>query len=72
MHWIHEYANEVDDDVPKPAQSLSTPCSAKKNVSGNLGYTVGEIIHDMIIVCKVIFKKRKRIDAIKRGNKRSG
>ena len=43
-----------------------------KNVPENLGYTVGEIIHDMIIVCKVIFKKRKRIDAIKRGNKRSG
>ena len=31
-----------------------------KNVSGNLGYIVGEIIHDMIIVCKVIFKKRER------------
>ena len=32
----------------------------EKNVSGNLGYTVGEIVHDMIIVCKVIFKKRER------------
>ena len=33
MHWIHEYANEADDDdddVPKPAQSLGTPVPRQK------------------------------------------
>ena len=26
----HEYANEADDDVPKPAQSLGTPVPRQK------------------------------------------
>ena len=26
----HEYANEADDNVPKPAQSLSTPVPRQK------------------------------------------
>ena len=26
----HEYANEADDDVPKPAQSLGTPVLRQK------------------------------------------
>ena len=36
--WIHEYANEVDDDndndndVPKPAQSLSTLVPKQKKI----------------------------------------
>ena len=38
-HWIHEYANEADDDddVPKPAQSLGTPVPRQK--STHIGYT---------------------------------
>ena len=27
----HEYANEADDDVPKPAQSLGTPVPRQKS-----------------------------------------
>ena len=55
----HEYANEADDDIPKPAQSLGTPVPRQKTIRQLIKYLLW---YDITLLKMIISKTLKIYD----------